>query len=160
MSVCLCVCVSVCSYPSLSLTSLNAYPHYSRLISVSRFYLFCLLHTCGRDWLKAFTDFLACGALAPGIAWESLGGRKSVSQLLTQEYGGRDSDITILPWRREHSVVSAFGAFMKVSEGLCCFLYDCVSVCVSVYVCACVCVCAYTCVCVCVCVRVSVSLFA
>ena len=127
----------------------------------------CLDFTCfvsftpaGRDWLKAFTDFLACGALAPGIAWESLGGRKSVSQLLTQEYGGRDSDITILPWRREHSVVSAFGAFMKVSEGLCCFLYDCVSVCVSVYVCACVCVCAYTCVCVCVCVRVSVSLFA
>lgn len=37
-----------------------------------------------------------------------------MSQLLTQEYGGRDSDITILPWRREHTVVSAFGAFMKV----------------------------------------------
>eukprot|EP00603_Paraphysomonas_imperforata_P012561 CAMPEP_0114453912 /NCGR_PEP_ID=MMETSP0104-20121206/2302_1 /TAXON_ID=37642 ORGANISM="Paraphysomonas imperforata, Strain PA2" /NCGR_SAMPLE_ID=MMETSP0104 /ASSEMBLY_ACC=CAM_ASM_000202 /LENGTH=719 /DNA_ID=CAMNT_0001626263 /DNA_START=433 /DNA_END=2591 /DNA_ORIENTATION=+ len=83
-------------------------PLYTMVVGVLRF----IKAQC-RDWLKAFSDFLACGAIAPSIAWESLGGRKSISQLLTQEYGGRDSDITILPWRREHSVVSAFGAFMK-----------------------------------------------
>jgi len=59
-----------------------------------------------RAWTKHMVDLIILRRQAP--SWST---RRGVGQLLTQEYEGRDSDITILPWQGFESIP---GAFLKM----------------------------------------------
>lgn len=56
-----------------------------------------------RDWLKNIINLLVYRAKAP--VWNA---KRGLSQTLTQEYEGRENDITIMPWLGHTSYTSAF----------------------------------------------------
>jgi len=55
-----------------------------------------------RSWAKHMVELIILRRQAP--SWST---RRGVGQLLTQEYVGRDSDITILPWQGYESIPGA-----------------------------------------------------
>jgi len=56
-----------------------------------------------RAWTKHVVDLVILRRQAP--SWST---RRGVGQLLTQEYEGRDQDITILPWFGHETIIGAF----------------------------------------------------
>ena len=64
-----------------------------------------------RDWFKNLTDFLSFGSLTP--MWSL---RRGYVQALTQDYEGRDVDITINPWYGHISAFKAFNMTLQVSS--------------------------------------------
>ena len=75
-----------------------ANPIYGTIIGYLRF----LKAQC-RDWLKNFIDLVIYNSNAP--AWSS---KRGFAQLITQEYEGRDYDVTIMPWKGHLNAWSAF----------------------------------------------------
>jgi hypothetical protein len=43
--------------------------------------------------------------------------KRGITQLLTQDYEGREIDVTIMPWKGEHTVISAFMTLIKNFTG-------------------------------------------
>lgn len=78
-------------------------PVYGTLVGYLRF----LKAQC-RDWLKNLTDLFIFGSARP--TWSA---RRGFSQLLTQEYEGRDEDITIMPWKGHQTALTAFVNLIK-----------------------------------------------
>lgn len=62
-----------------------------------------------RDWLKNIINFLIFRSKAP--TWSS---RRGFIQLLTQDYEGRDNDVTIMPWSGHISPMVALMSAIKV----------------------------------------------
>jgi predicted acylesterase/phospholipase RssA len=63
-----------------------------------------------RDWLKNIINFMVFRSGGP--TW---GAKRGVSQALTQEYEGRENDVTISPWTGHISTVRALCSAIKVS---------------------------------------------
>ena len=61
-----------------------------------------------RDWLRNVIDLMVYGSVAPEWA-----GRRGFTQLLTQEYEGRSSDVSIMPWAGDLSIVQAFLSLIR-----------------------------------------------
>jgi hypothetical protein len=61
-----------------------------------------------RDWLKNFIDMVVYKRMAPAFF-----GRRGLHQILTQEYEGREKDVTIMPWRGHLSIFSAFANLIR-----------------------------------------------
>lgn len=59
-----------------------------------------------RDWLRNIIDMIVYKRMTPAFF-----GRRGLHQILTQEYEGRDKDVTIMPWRGH---LSMFGAFFNL----------------------------------------------
>ena len=84
---------------TLSLQASNeANPIYGTIVGYLRF----LKAQC-RDWFKNFVDLVVYNSNAP--AWSS---KRGFAQLVTQEYEGRDHDVTIMPWKGHLNAWSAF----------------------------------------------------
>ena len=75
-----------------------------------------------RDWLKNVVNLFIFRSKAP--VWSS---RRGMIQLLTQEYEGRDNDITIMPWSGHISPLNAICSAIKVC------VYDVFIFCVCVF---------------------------
>ena len=84
-------------------TNLWSSPLYGMIVGYIRF-----LKTSCRDWLKNIIDMIMYRSSES--TWSA---RRGITQLLTQDYEGRDIDITIMPWRGDHSVFSAFMSLIK-----------------------------------------------
>ena len=91
----------------LSNLSVHATVWSSSLYSVVVGYL-RFLKAQSRDWLKNMIDLVVYNSNAP--VWSA---RRGFTQLLTQDYEGRECDITILPWKGAHSALSAFSVLIK-----------------------------------------------
>lgn len=76
-------------------------PVYSYIVGYLRF----LKNQC-RDFVKNTVDFFVFRSFAP--SWSS---RRGFAQILTQEYEGREQDITIMPWKGH---LTAFTAFLNL----------------------------------------------
>lgn len=61
-----------------------------------------------RDWVGNVVDLAVYRSEAP--SWSA---RRGLHQLLTQEYTGRECDVTIMPWRGHVSLLGAFGQVIK-----------------------------------------------
>lgn len=61
-----------------------------------------------RDWLKNVVDFLVFRSKAP--VWSN---RRGIIQTLTQEYEGREGDVTIMPWAGHISPLTALMSAIK-----------------------------------------------
>ena len=61
-----------------------------------------------RDWLKNMIDLVVYNSNAP--VWSA---RRGFTQLLTQDYEGRECDVTIMPWKGAHTAMSAFMVLIK-----------------------------------------------
>ena len=61
-----------------------------------------------RDWIKNLCDLFVFGSGRP--VWSA---RRGLTSLLTQDYEGRDEDITIMPWRGHQTALSAFTNLMR-----------------------------------------------
>jgi len=61
-----------------------------------------------RDWLRNVIDLIVYRSVAP--EWAS---KRGFTQILTQEYEGKGSDVNIMPWRGHLSVLQAFLVLMK-----------------------------------------------
>ena len=89
---------------SLSVTAtVWSNPIYGFLCGVLRF-----LKAQLRDWVGNIVDLAVYRSKAP--TWSA---RRGLHQLLTQEYTGRESDITIMPWKGQLSLIEAFGQVIK-----------------------------------------------
>lgn len=83
-----------------------------------------------RDWLKGLVDLLVYRTVSS--SWKSQGITQLLTQVeiqarhsqISQEYGGRDSDITIYPWRNHLSLFSSWYAFLKVRVRISLWLFD------------------------------------
>ena len=62
-----------------------------------------------RDWVSNVVDLAVYRSTQP--SWKA---RRGLHQLLTQDYEGRESDVSILPWKGAMSVLGAFGTVIKV----------------------------------------------
>lgn len=65
-----------------------------------------------RDWVSNLMDLFVYRSSES--AW---GARRGLSQLLTQEYEGREEDITIVPWKGAHNAISGFMAMIHNADG-------------------------------------------
>lgn len=63
-------------------------PIYGAIVGYLRF----LTAQC-RDWLKNIVDFFIFRSKSP--VWSA---RRGLTQTLTQDYEGRETDVTIMPW--------------------------------------------------------------
>jgi TAG lipase/steryl ester hydrolase/phospholipase A2/LPA acyltransferase len=63
-----------------------------------------------RDWLKNIINFMVFRSGGP--TW---GAKRGISQALTQEYEGRENDVTISPWTGHISTIRALCSAIKVS---------------------------------------------
>jgi TAG lipase/steryl ester hydrolase/phospholipase A2/LPA acyltransferase len=79
-------------------------PVYGALVGYMRF----LAAQC-RDWLKNIVNFLVFRSNAP--VWST---KRGITQTLTQDYEGRDNDITIMPWAGHTNTVVALCSAIKV----------------------------------------------
>ena len=61
-----------------------------------------------RDWLRNVIDLIVFRSVAP--EWAA---RRGFSQLLTQEYEGRSSDVNIMPWSNDLSIFQAFLSLIR-----------------------------------------------
>jgi len=76
---------------------------YSGLVSYVRF-----LKAQLRSWLRNFVTFLNFGSdVSP---WSV---KRGIFQTITQDYEGRESDVTIMPWVGDLDVVTAFLSILK-----------------------------------------------
>ena len=91
----------------LSSLSLPSSAWNTGLINYSIGYIKFLKAQC-RSWLKNMINFITFRNSAP--SWSS---RRGVGQLLTQEYEGRDCDVSIMPWKGAMSIGMAFASLMK-----------------------------------------------
>lgn len=66
------------------------------------------MKTLLKDWIKSLVGLMMCRNRGP--VWAA---RRGVFQLLTQEYEGRDEDITIMPWKDHISIFGAFRDMIK-----------------------------------------------
>lgn len=66
------------------------------------------LKTLLKDWIKSLVGLVLYRTKGP--VWAA---RRGVFQLLTQEYEGRDQDITIMPWKNHISLFAAFRDMIK-----------------------------------------------
>lgn len=90
---------------SLSLRSFNSggTSIYSGLVSYVRF-----LKAQLRSWLRNFVTFLNFGSdVSPWTV------KRGIFQTITQDYEGRESDVTIMPWVGDLDVVTAFLSILK-----------------------------------------------
>jgi len=78
-------------------------PIYGTLVGYLRF----LKAQC-RDWLKNLLNLFIFGSARP--SWSA---RRGFSTLLTQDYEGRDEDITIMPWKGHRTALSSFAYLIK-----------------------------------------------
>ena len=83
--------------------SLWSNPIYGAMIGYLRF-----LKAQMRDWFRNIIDFLVYKRMAPAFF-----GRRGLHQILTQEYEGREKDVTIMPWRGHLSIFSAFANLIR-----------------------------------------------
>lgn len=83
--------------------SLWSNPIYGAMIGYLRF-----LKAQMRDWFRNLIDFLVYKRMAPAFF-----GRRGLHQILTQEYEGREKDVTIMPWRGHLSIFSAFANLIR-----------------------------------------------
>ena len=79
--------------------------HHHPLPSFPRF-----LKSQVRDWLRNVASLATYRSNQP--SWQS---KRGLFQFVTQEYEGRESDVTITPWTKHISVVAAFKSIIKVS---------------------------------------------
>lgn len=79
-------------------------PVYGFIVGYVRF----LKDQC-KDWVKNIVNFFISRSQLP--VWS---GRRGVAQTLTQEYEGRGSDVTIMPWEGHMSSLSALMSAIKV----------------------------------------------
>ena len=89
---------------SLSLTSTIWSPFFWGL---SIGYLKFLKSQC-RDWTRNVIDLLVYGKVVP--SWTA---KRGLAQLLTQDYEGKDTDISIMPWKGHMSITQAFFRLIK-----------------------------------------------
>ena len=87
-------------------TNIWTSPIYGMIVGYLRF----LQNQC-RDWLKNIIDLAVYRS--DESAWSA---KRGFTQLLTQDYEGRSNDITIMPWKGEHTVVSAFACLIKNND--------------------------------------------
>jgi len=83
-------------------------PVYGALVGYMRF-----LSSQIRDWLKNIVNFVIFRSNAPH--WSN---RRGLVQALTQDYEGRDYDITIMPWYNHISPFTAISSVIKVTSSL------------------------------------------
>jgi TAG lipase/steryl ester hydrolase/phospholipase A2/LPA acyltransferase len=86
----------------LSSLSLHSTIWSSPVFRLASGYLRFLKHQ-SRNWLRNVIDLLMYRTVAPSWA-----GRRGFTQLLTQEYEGRNTDVSIMPWKGHISVFQAF----------------------------------------------------
>ena len=89
---------------SLSLTSTIWSPFFWGL---SIGYLKYLKSQC-RDWTRNVIDLLVYGKVMS--SWTL---KRGLGQLLTQDYEGKDTDISIMPWKGHMSITKAFFSLIK-----------------------------------------------
>jgi TAG lipase/steryl ester hydrolase/phospholipase A2/LPA acyltransferase len=77
---------------------------YNALVGYMRF----LSAQC-RDWLKNIVNFMLYKSNSP--TWSA---KRGITSALTQDYEGRDNDITINPWANHISTISALTSVIKV----------------------------------------------
>ena len=87
-------------------TNIWTSPIYGMIVGYLRF----LQNQC-RDWLKNIIDLTVYRS--DESAWSA---KRGFTQLLTQDYEGRSHDITIMPWKGEHTVVSAFACLIRNND--------------------------------------------
>lgn len=61
-----------------------------------------------RDWLRNIIDLLVYRSVSP--EWAA---RRGFAQILTQEYEGKSSDVNIMPWAGDLSILQAFLSLMR-----------------------------------------------
>lgn len=81
-----------------------SHPVYGALVGYLRF----LTAQC-RDWLKNIVNFFIFRSKIP--AWSA---RRGITQTLTQDYEGRENDVTIQPWAGHISPIRALMSAIKV----------------------------------------------
>jgi predicted acylesterase/phospholipase RssA len=79
-------------------------PFYRTVVGYARF----LKDQC-RDWLKNIVGLFIFRSNAP--AWSA---KRGLAQTLTQEYEGREMDVTIMPWAGHISAFTALTSAIKV----------------------------------------------
>ena len=84
-------------------TSVWSNPLYGALVGLQRF-----LKSQVRDWLRNVAALATYRSNQP--SWQS---KRGLFQFVTQDYEGRESDVTITPWTRHISVATAFKSIIK-----------------------------------------------
>ncbi|KAG5189830.1 acyl transferase/acyl hydrolase/lysophospholipase [Tribonema minus] len=79
------------------------HPVYSFLVGLVGF-----LKAQVRNWFRNVLEFVSLRRMAP--IWAT---RRGGIQLLTQEYEGRDSDVTISPWEGHETLLSSFSKMLS-----------------------------------------------
>lgn len=95
-----------CLFSASSLhSSVWAPPLFGACVAYARF-----LKALIKDYVKNIVDLWVYRLKAP--IWAS---RRGLAQLLTQEYEGREQDITVMPWKDHISLPYAFSVVIRVS---------------------------------------------
>ena len=95
-----------CLFSASSLhSSIWAPPLFGACVAYVRF-----LKALIKDYIKNIVDLWVYRLKAP--IWAS---RRGLAQLLTQEYEGREQDITVMPWKDHISLPYAFAVIIRVS---------------------------------------------
>jgi TAG lipase/steryl ester hydrolase/phospholipase A2/LPA acyltransferase len=93
----------------LATLSIQSYVWTNKLVIYTIGYLKYLKAQC-RTWLKNVLNLLSLKIFYSSSNW---GGRRTYTQILTQEYEGRDVDVSIMPWRGTLSILQAFLSLIK-----------------------------------------------
>jgi len=92
----------------LSALSLKSAQISSPLLSTIVGYTQFLMAQC-KDWLRNLITFVSYRPDAP--SWKT---KRGLAMMLTQNYEGRDNDVTIMPWRAHLTVPQAWASIIKV----------------------------------------------
>lgn len=93
----------------LATLSIQSYVWTNKIVVMAIGYLKYLKAQC-RTWLKNVLNLIT---LKIFYASPNFGGRRTYTQILTQEYEGRDVDVSIMPWRGSISIFQAFLSLIK-----------------------------------------------